>query len=70
MLPSFFDYIFVHLRQKARLRPVLNPNFSSTLGPNPIRKARAGLPTLVHGPAPKIALHFTNKYWCSYYRIC
>ena len=24
MLPSYFDYIFVHLKQKARLRPVFN----------------------------------------------
>ena len=30
MLSSYFDYIFVHLRQKARLRPEL----LSTLGPN------------------------------------
>ena len=37
MLPSYFDYIFVHLRQKARLRPELNPKFVSTLGPNPAR---------------------------------
>ena len=43
MLPSYFDYIFVHLRQKARLRPELNPKFMSTLGPNPIRKARPDL---------------------------
>ena len=35
MLPSYFDYIFVHLRQKARLRPDLSPKFLSTLGPNP-----------------------------------
>ena len=35
MLPSYFDYIFVHLRQKVRLRPALSPKFSSTLGPNP-----------------------------------
>ena len=34
MLPSYFDYIFVHLRQKARLRPELSPKFLSTLGPN------------------------------------
>ena len=27
MLPSYFDYIFVHLRQKARLRPELSPKF-------------------------------------------
>ena len=37
MLPSYFDYIFVHLRQKARLRPELSPKFLSTLGPNPAR---------------------------------
>ena len=27
MLSSYFDYIFVHLRQKARLRPDLSPKF-------------------------------------------
>ena len=27
MLPSYFDYIFMHLRQKARLRPELSPKF-------------------------------------------
>ena len=35
MLVSYFDYIFVHLRQEARLRPELSPKFLSTLGPNP-----------------------------------
>ena len=30
MLPSYFDYIFVHLRQKARLRPELSLKFLST----------------------------------------
>ena len=35
MLPSYFDYIFVHLRQKVRLRPELSPKFLSTLGPIP-----------------------------------
>ena len=43
MLPSYFDYIFVHLRQKVRLRPELSPKFLSTLGPNPTRKARPDL---------------------------
>ena len=45
MLPSCFDYIFVHSRQKARLRPELSPKFLSTLGPNPnpTRKARLDL---------------------------
>ena len=43
MLPSYFDYILVHLRQKVRLRPELNPNFLLTLGRNPTRKARPDL---------------------------
>ena len=37
MLPSYFDYIFVHLRQKVRLRPELSPKFLSTLDPNRAR---------------------------------
>ena len=43
MLPSYFDYIFMHLRQKVRLRPELSPKFLSTLGPIPTRKARPNL---------------------------
>ena len=43
MLPSYFDYILVHLRQKVRLRPELNPKFLLTLGRNPTRKARPDL---------------------------
>ena len=39
MLPSYFDYIFVHLRQQVRLRPELGSKFLSTSGPNPTRKA-------------------------------
>ena len=37
MLPSYFDYTFLHLRQKAHLRPELSPRFLSTLGPNAVR---------------------------------
>ena len=37
MLPDYFDYIFVHLRQKVRLRPESSPKFLSTLSPNPTR---------------------------------
>ena len=37
MLPSYVDYIFVHLIQKVRLRPELSPKFLSTSGPNPAR---------------------------------
>ena len=43
MLPSYFDYIFVYLRQKVRLMPELSPKFLSTLEPNTIRKARPDL---------------------------
>ena len=43
MLPSYFDFIFVHLRQKVRLRPELSPKLLLTLGPNPTRKARPDL---------------------------
>ena len=43
MLPNYFDYIFVHLRQKVRLRPELSPKFLSTLGPNLTQKARPDL---------------------------
>ena len=38
MLPNYFDYVFVHLRQKACVPEVL-----LTLGPNPTRKARPDL---------------------------
>ena len=43
MLRRYSDYIFVHLRQKARLRLKLSPKFLSTLGPNPTRKSRPDL---------------------------
>ena len=44
MLPSYFDYIFVHLKQEVRLRPELSLKFLSTLGPNPaqIRPEKPG----------------------------
>ena len=37
MLPSYFNYIFMHLKQKARLWPELSSKFLSTLDPNPAR---------------------------------
>ena len=43
MLPSCFDYIFVRLRQKVHLRLKFSPKFLSTLGPNPMQKARPDL---------------------------
>ena len=60
MLPSYFNYIFVHLSQKARFRPELSPKFLSTLRPepgpkpNPTRKARADLQLVRCGPTIKI----------------
>ena len=52
MLPSHFVYIFVHLRQTARLRPELSPKFCQLWAqtrpepgpnPNPTRKDRPNL---------------------------
>ena len=59
MLPSYFDYIFVYLRQKVRLRPELSPKFLSTSSPNPTR-----LITLVRMPGLLIKF-FTSfhKNW-------
>ena len=65
MFPSYFDYIFVHLRQKARLRPELSPKFLSTLGPNPTRKAR---PNLYLGYALCFFMNYCNdKTICCIY---
>ena len=43
MLPSYFDYIFVHRRQNVRFKPELSPKSLSTLGQNPNRNARPDL---------------------------
>ena len=49
MLPTYFNCIFEHLRQKARLRPESSRKLLSTLGtlgtlrPNPTRKVRTDL---------------------------
>ena len=58
MLPSYFVYIFVQLRQKARLRHELSPKFLSTLSPNPTRKARPDLQLCL--ALKKIYLFFAN----------
>ena len=67
MLPSYFDYIFVHLRQKARLRPESSPKFLSTLGPKSLTgKARpdlqfcsSKLELITHGKT-------VSLLWCPY----
>ena len=43
MLPRYFDYIFVHLRHKVRLRPELSLNFFSNFRPEPDPKSPARL---------------------------
>ena len=61
VFPSYFDYIFVHLKQKARLRPDLNPKFLSTSGPNPTWKARPDLQlwvTLLRGLIRRFTIIF------------
>ena len=52
MLPSYFDYAFVHLRQKECLRPELSPKFLSTLGPNPARTRPEPAQTRPENPGP------------------
>ena len=54
LFPTYFDYIFVHLRQEARPMPELSSKFLSTLGlnqaltrPEPDPKRTARLTTLV-----------------------
>ena len=44
MLPSYFDDIFVHLRQKVSLRPEIFVSFRPESGP----KSPARLTTLIH----------------------
>ena len=46
MLPSYFDYIYVHLRQKAHLRPELSQKFVVNFRPEPDPKTPARLTTL------------------------
>ena len=54
MLPIYFDYIFVLLRQKIRLRPELSPKFLAILGSNPARtRARPEKPGPTYNSATK-----------------
>ena len=62
MLQSYFDYIFVHLRKKARLRAELSPKFLSTLGRNPAR-------TRIKNPGPLTTLLRQNTASNIYERL-
>ena len=57
MLPSYFDYIFVYLKQKAHLRPDLSPKFLWTSDPNPARtRTRPENPGPIYNSGPSICL--------------
>ena len=43
MLPSYFNYIFVHLKQKACFKPELSSKFLLPVTLGPTRKARPDL---------------------------
>ena len=60
MLPNYFDYIFVHLKQKLRLRPELSQKFLSILGLN-LARTRLEKP----GPAYNSDVIFTLQasFW-------
>ena len=60
MLPSYFNYTFMHLIKKERCRPESSPKFLSTLGLNPTRKARPGLQLWADDPHTSGDL--TTKY--------
>ena len=62
MLPSYFDYTFVQLKQKVRLRPELSPKFLPTLGPNPTRKARPDLQLWFYNRVNKKKCKLHAKY--------
>ena len=66
ILPDYFDYIFVHLRQKVRLRPESSPTFLSTLSPNPnpTRKARPDL-QLCASLLRRLGFSYSNAMLCN-----
>ena len=71
MLPIYFDYIFVHLKQKARLRPDLSPKFLSTSGPKPARtrprKARPDLQLWI--VRKNLLLWRSFVFWMSHFTV-
>ena len=60
MLPRYFDYIFVHLRQKARFRLELSPKFFSTLDVNPAQTCPESEPDPKTGPT----YNFAKNLFC------
>ena len=66
MLPSYFDCIFVHLRQKARLRSELSPKFFVNFWPEPQpdSKSPARLTTLSPPRQFCVKKYFWKKISC------
>ena len=64
MLPSYFDYIFVHLRQKAHLKPELSPKFVVNFRPEPDPQSPARLTTFKPTANP-IYLHDSSSHSAS-----
>ena len=61
MLSIYFNYIFVHLKQKARLRPELSPKFLSTLDPKPARtRTRPKKPALTYNSETQCCQQLAN----------
>ena len=50
MLPSYFDYIFVHLKQKSISQARIKPEIFVDFRPEPDPKIPARLTTLDHSP--------------------
>ena len=64
-LRRYFDYIFVHIKKKVRLRPELSPKFFFNFKPEPDPKSPARLTTLGKNPALSMPIiinvcHLTN----------
>ena len=66
MLSSYFDYIFVHPRQKVRFKSEISPKVLSTLSPNQAQ-TRTGLTTLT-STAVAVAT-FTDNQNCSFFLL-
>ena len=68
-LPSYSDNIFVHLKQKALLRPDLNPRFLSILDQNPARVRPELEPTrkALHDLQLRATLYQQKNTQCSNY---
>ena len=64
MLQSYFDFIFVHLRRKVRLRPEVFVNFGPEPDPNPARtRPEKPGPTYNSAPLGCTLANFFLSHW-------